>query len=528
MFADRLNHQSSPRPIAVVGGGATGTITSLLLNALGLGPVTLLEAEAEVLSGLATSMNSVGTNHHMAWGGHPATMEHFFKGAVLFNELFPNHVFASRTVNYYVPGRTPDGSVNTAIETAGGRPNGKASIAARANATRLAALYRDRVESGKAAVFGPVDRFVKVLAESDLRRMIGGEPPPTNGGRWLVPESATDGFVDALQLRQSVVNNARFCVHLVQRLQEATQRGGLQILLRCRVREIRPAGQGFELLVDSARGQRRLRFHDVIQCGYAGGVGLSIPGVRDDGLHAALKIFGLYELPASIAESFVSFIMIRGQFGSAVRAGSRLISVCSGKEFDRDTITWPQGSVAGRRIPKHWTGLADPGRRAKALGGSDNELLDGIRKDIARWVPMIGSLRPVALKAAPQLYPRQRATADDVAAADRQESELDHCFRNAAGGQYFRLLGAKMVTIPHAAARAAAALLDQHVRAGHLSRNEVVAHLRFESGYAELSEALKIACGRDAPEAESAASLEVIRRRYNLPAEQLEGDVQHV
>lgn len=517
------------RPIAIIGGGTTGCMTALMLGSVGLGRVTLFEADDQVLSGRATTLNSVGTNHHLAWSGDPETMEHFFKCAILFRQLMPDWVFSDFSLNYYVPGRTPAGQPNSAVD--GVLPMGGSGPALRrdprlswrASVVRLDRLYHRWVEEeGGEAVFGPPGEYARELDEEDLRRMIGGPTPPGGADRWLVDDPEGGRFVAAVRLRQCVLNMAWFCVHLVTRLELMRARGALEILTGHRVSAIRPASDGFEVTAKSGGEQRRFRFHDVINAGYAGSVGIGLPGAADDGLHVALKVFGIYEPSPEVAESFASFIMIRGQFGSVVRAAPRLFSICSGREFDRDTSTLPAGPIAGRRLPERWSDVFNPKRRAALLGGSDAELLDLIQRDIAGWVPIVGDFRPVVLKVAPQLYPRQRPEADDVSAAVRRESELRDRWLNPEGGQYFRLQGAKMTTIPFAAVRATLALLEPHVAAGRLEEDEPAEHLRVRDGFIWTSPALRqmLGCGEDP--VEPVVARRMIAARYKVPMRQLD------
>lgn len=484
---------------AIIGGGSTGGVLAAFLCALGFGPITIFEASEELFDERCTTLNSVGQIHHLLYGGNPDFMSYLFKAGMLFRELLPKHVFSDSKMNYLVPATTPEGDVNSAIngtvKLQGTCPPQyilNPSISLEANLQLLQKLYQSYVSETGQQIYGHPSEFAFPLKNKDLAMLFGDNTPHGREGRWLYDNGPDNGFVSSFRVKQSILNPVKYSLHMSELLSGLAANTDLNILTGKEVLSVITEGKKYRLEVRG--GEQPYYFDNVINAGYADGLFLNQPNKTDSEFNVALKAFGLYELPAEMLDTFESFSMVRGWFGGVTRIGSNLVSISSGGMYDRQSQLYKPGQDSSEI--KKWKNGGEV-----FLGASEEKLLKDIQSDISKWVPIVQTLKPVALRYAPHIYPSARYGADVISAAGRNTSNIyDHHF-NQKYGQYFRLLGAKQTVVILAAIEAVHSLLKPLIENGSIKKEEIIEHLSVtSSGFIKTSDQLLNVLGKSAKE----------------------------
>lgn len=502
IFTKRIG--SNTVSTAIIGGSSTGSVLAAFLSALGIGPITIIEANEKLFDDKCSTLNAVGLVHHLLYGAKPDYMRYLFHSGILLRELLPERVFSGNRMNYFVPAKTPDGDINSAIngdiklspkeaELNGMQYKIDASISLKSNVTLLQNLYKQYTSETQSRPYGSPEVFCQELSEKDVRELLGALPPKANNGNWLTGENGPDnGFAMGIQIKQSILNPVKYAIHMCQLLEKLKLENKLSIQTNRTVYKIKPKATKFELFVKE--NTKPFYFDNVVNAGYAAGMGITQPSENHEEYTISLKAFGLFELPPEMVDNFISFSLVRGWFGGVTRAGSNLVSVSSGIRYDRESRLFKLGKDNPSFI-KDWSQGG-----TQVLGATEAQLLLDIKQDMAKWVPFIGTLRPVALRYAPHLYPSSRLGADVISAANRNVFNIyDHCENNSKG-QYFRLFASKQTVVIRAAVEAALQILEPFICKGILCKKEIDEHINIApNGHVKLSKELQTALGKHLP-----------------------------
>jgi glycine/D-amino acid oxidase-like deaminating enzyme len=483
-----------PHSIAVIGAGAAGSTLAVMLSGLGF-KVTLIEGKETTFDKRSASLNNTGIIHHLIYGGDPEVQSHLFKAGMLFSELLPDHLFADNKMLYLAPPVIHGGKVNTAVVA------GDISLP-----SNLIALKKDYKaycrRPGAKAYYGPPEDFYQVLGEKQMRAMLGqpGE------AAWLSPARDKNGrhFAMGAQVNQRVINTAYFAQHMQGIINALHQKKGddFQILTRHHVSSIGRAGKGgFDIHYVEEAGKPAAHFDSVINAGHAKGLEAKSDAPQE-AVHLKQKAYGIFHVPEPLRNQFAqSLFMVRSsELGGIVRMGPGLVALVSGKNYNRDDISFNEH---GRRlVPEHWAkGATDATRRSDSRHThSDVELLDAIQKDMAHWFPAVSKLEPVELRYGQHLYPPSRETANEVESAARADRSMYEKCDSGQFGRYGFFSAAKLTSIPFGALECALHVLEPYVKAGIITQEQVKEQLHMDAeGYAVVSDTLKTAMGKHLP-----------------------------
>lgn len=444
--------------IAIIGGGAMGMTTASILSQLGIGEVTLLEAESTPLSDRSASLNNTGILHHFVYGGHYATLDLLFKQTCLFKKVMPDHIFADSYVNYLAP-NFPE---NTAIYQKGVTLEDVSK-----NLTNIYIKYlNDR----------PGDRFFgepeSLVQDIDIEQI-------------LFETGDKNSFNRGVRVKQPVLNLERYRHHLIFLINRLIQEKLVILKVNHLVTNIRINEVGFELEIN---GEYPQIFNTVINAGYAGGLEIPIssfpPPEKGEGNIVKLKAYGLYRIPEALkvkipqlTENLSSTLLIRGQYGGIIKADKDILAIFYGLEYNQAELYVPL-SQTRINLPEDWVSWV----RSETDGfGDRNEasILQSIQQGVSQWIPWVADLEPIELKKSCQVYPG-RQPKNQLEAAKRDGNPIRYCHQHQAGGQYIHIPGSKLTSIVYHAFQVIHRLLETYVEKQILTKQQVDKHLRID------------------------------------------------
>jgi len=470
-----LPHQQQQK-IAIIGAGAMGVSTACILARLGIGQITIFEAESKAFNNKGSSINNTGILHHFVYGGHQKTLQYFFNQSILFRKLMPEYVFGDSQINYLVPNEEG----NTAINDAG--------VTFKDVAAALIDIYRKHLKSYKDENFwGQPEDLVKILDKSTIKSLLGET------------HLSEQKIAGAVQVRQSVLNIGEYACHMINLLQSLSRQNLIEINYNHRVDTIDIGAKEFKLNIN---GSNQHYFDTVINAGYATGLEVPIPLPKNEqyreGNLVKLKVYGLYKIPLALKQkipelnkNFSSIILIRGQYGGIIKVGSDILAVFSGREYNQDELHFPVDTDSVN-IPQDWLDNLE-----KITGRSEKEVSQSIKYNLAKWIPWAKELEDIKLKKAVQVYP-SRKPANELEAAQRNDNPVRYMYQHKKGGKYIHIPGFKLTSIPYQSFQVALEILSSYIRQGILTQEQVEQHIKLDSNqYMLLSPDMEYALGKD-------------------------------
>ncbi|NES18601.1 MAG: FAD-dependent oxidoreductase [Symploca sp. SIO3E6] len=461
--------------IAIIGAGAMGVSTACILARLGIGQVTIFEAESKAFNNKGSSINNTGILHHFVYGGHQKTLEYFFNQSILFRKLMPEYVFGDNQINYLVPNEEG----NTAINDAG--------VNFKDVAVALTDIYRKHLNNYKNENFwGQPEDLVKILDEATIKSLLGET------------HSSGQKIAGGVQVRQSVLNIGEYACHMINLLKLLSKQNLIEINYNQRVDNIDISKEKIKLNIN---GSHQHCFDTVINAGYATGLEVPIPVPNNEqyreGNLVKLKVYGLYKIPLTLKQkipelntNFSSIILIRGQYGGIIKVGSDILAVFSGREYNQSELNFPVDTDS-INIPQDWLENLE-----KITGRTEKEVSQSIKQDLARWIPWAKELEDIKLKKAVQVYP-SRKPADQLEAAQRNDDPIRYMYQHKNGGKYIHIPGFKLTSIPYQSFQVALEILSIYIHREILTQEQVEQHIMLDSNkYIILSPEMEYALGK--------------------------------